>query len=75
MIKTAAIRQNGKLFTGKRHHLIIGRILDTELSYTGEQGFITTSGEFLTREEAAVYAYKKGQIKKKTKVLYSDDIY
>lgn len=75
MIKSAAIKQKGKIYTGKRHHLIVSRIMDTELSYNGEQGFITTSGEFLTREEAATYAYEKGQIKKKTKVLYSDDIY
>lgn len=49
--------------------------MDTHLHYNGEQGFITTDGQFLSREEAATYAFKVGQIKKKTKVLYSDDIY
>jgi hypothetical protein len=75
VIKSAAIKQNGKIYTGKRHHLIVGRIMDTHLHYNGEQGFITTDGQFLSREEAATYAFKVGQIKKKTKVLYSDDIY
>lgn len=84
MIKCAAIRHNGKVLTGHRHcdifnanavrenGVIISRIIG------GEQGFVTLSGDFLTREQAAEHALKTGQIAKlkfsKTQ-LFSEDIY
>lgn len=83
MIKCAAIRVGDKVLTGRRHHdifhantvrqngVIVSRIF-------GEQGFVTLSGDFLTREEAAKHALKTGQISKlkfsKTE-LFSEDIY
>ncbi len=66
-IAYAAILQNGKIFTGFRHHLIVRDIVK-ELKIkpvTGEQGFTTDSGRFVNREEAAIIALREGQIKEK----------
>jgi hypothetical protein len=64
-IASAAIRQDGKVHTGKRHDLIIHAIYAvTGKRVTGEQGFVTSAGDFVDREEAARIAIAAGQITK-----------
>ena len=65
MITAAAIRQSGKIYTGKRHGEIISYMVS--LGYvppiTGAQGFVDDTGAFLTRHEAGAHAIACGQIK------------
>ena len=78
MIKSAAIRKCGIIYTGNRHCDILydayrttPRIqLGTEDS---EQGFVTNTGEFVTREEGAKIAFECGQISEPKETLYSED--
>lgn len=77
-IKYAAIRlSDGVSFFGRRHNdCIYSAILDNRPPpITGEQGFLTNSFQFVSREEAAEIAFKAGQIKELKKELYSEDIY
>lgn len=39
------------------------------------QGFISNTGDFLTREEAAKIAFEANQITKEIKTLFSEDLY
>jgi hypothetical protein len=74
MIKAAAIIINGKICTGRRHWEIIRDNPTTEYITQDVQGFITDTGEFVGREEAAEIAFECGQIKEPKKVLFSEDI-
>lgn len=63
-IVAAAIRREGVVFTGAHHHQII-RYACVTLgipTMAGEQGFMTSRGEFVSREEAANIACRVGQI-------------
>ncbi len=76
-ITEAAIRQDGKVITGKRHDLVIKEMI---LKYgfdkiVGEQGFVTSDGRFVDREEAANIAFVAGQIPEKKDCLFSEDIW
>jgi hypothetical protein len=78
MIKEAAIRRDGKVFTGKRHSDIIyqmirdGYIFDTSCV----QGFITIDGNFLDRFQAYNHALECRQVSPKgSKMLFSEDLY
>lgn len=51
-----------------KHMLRIG----FEPPITGEQGFLLTTGEFLTREAAAKHALATGQV---TKLMAAPDLY
>ena len=65
-ITTAAIRRkDGTVYTGRRHHEIINSHPKGFFSWMGGsiQGFVTSDGEFVTREEAAKIAFACGQIK------------
>ena len=79
MIKEAAIRQENKIYTGKRHDLIIKDMVENyglKLPIKGEQGFVTDSGDFVDRIMAAKIATESGQIKKLNwpPNLYSEDL-
>jgi hypothetical protein len=84
MIKEAAIRLEGKVFTGWRHVDILHANADSRDGIivssiaAGEHGFVTNEDEFLNREQAAEHALKCGQIEKlkysKTQ-LFSEDLY
>jgi hypothetical protein len=79
MITASAIRKNGIIYTGKRHHLIMHSPLRPKgfLKF-GEQGFITDKGEFLDREAAAKHAISSGQItnlKYSLHDLFSEDLW
>lgn len=41
----------------------------------GVQGFITSVGKFLDREEGAKYALEHGQIDKEKSMLFSEDLW
>lgn len=73
-IKQAAILYNGVVFNGDRHRNIIANHPHINLKQ-GTEGFVTSSGMFLGRGEAAKIAYMTGQIKSKKKKLISEDLY
>ena len=72
-IKSAAIRCNNKIYTGKRHCEIFQQGKKGEFC-DAEQGFITDDGKFVTRQEAGKIAFDCGQIKFQNNHLLSEDI-
>lgn len=70
---------NGFVITGRRHHNIFVTLkilnIDRFKLPNSIQGFITSDDRFLNREEAAIFAYEKGQISKPKDKLYSEDLY
>ena len=72
---------SGFIIGGFRHHNIVGALSTNNKhrndgkEYKTIQGFITSHGRFVTREEAAEIAYNSGQIKKQVKRLFSEDLY
>lgn len=79
MIVAAAIKYDGKIFSGKRHNDVFAKLI--ELGYkrpiVGVQGFVDEDGKFYTREEAAKDVIESGQLKKIEwpPLLYSEDLY
>jgi hypothetical protein len=84
MIKQAAIRHGGRIFTGHRHADIFqanavfrnGVIVSSIAN--GEQGFVDDLGQFHSRESAARIALETGQItalKYSSTKLFSEDLY
>ena len=79
-IKHAAIKQDGIVYVGKRHHNVIAIMIECGLPapIRGVQGFVDNNGVFVDREEALKIAEAAGQIVKKHPPLYrllSEDIY
>lgn len=78
-IKEAAIQLDGKVWTGRRHHLVIRSIIDAlgadAAPVIGVQGFVTECGKFVEREEAARIAFEAGQTTKLLPTLFSEDLY
>jgi hypothetical protein len=77
MIVQAAIRKDGKVYTGRRHHNILNSVVPFGSLKNGEQGFVTDDGTFVNRIEAARIAIECGQIKELSHppYLYSEDLY
>ena len=81
MIKAAAIRYpDGKVLTSHRHAHIIkkyaGSGATAKSSRTGVQGFITTSGYFVNRKDAALIAIESGQVPEDYgDTLFSEDVW
>ena len=77
MIKEAAIRQDGIVYTGRRHHNIIWDNVGKVKFHNEEQGFVTDDGKFVDRIEGARIAIECGQIKELQwpPNLYSEDLY
>ena len=74
-IINSAIKYKGKVYIGLRHALIAEDIRKEDPKYTTrleEQGFLTDTGKFVSREKAAGIAYKAGQI---PNGIYSLDSY
>jgi hypothetical protein len=77
--------ESGFVICGRRHHNCIGIFAKMvgfpydenglKLMNTEEQGFITNTDRFVSREEAAEIAFAAGQIKKQTTRLFSEDLY
>lgn len=69
----------GFVICGWRHSSIIATVssvvgIKTRRGHS-VQGFITSTNRFLDRKEAAEVAYENGQIPKRKKRLYSEEIY
>ncbi|MBN1757926.1 MAG: hypothetical protein JW863_06395 [Chitinispirillaceae bacterium] len=65
MITTPAIKSGNRIYTGSKHN---------EIGLPGERGFVTDTGQFLSRTEAAKHAFACGQLKTPKYMLYSEDI-
>ncbi len=73
----------GWVVCGRRHHNIfpilkqMGRNSENQLQddVATTQGFLTNHGDFVNRTRAAKIAFKAGQIKEKTPLLFSEDLY
>lgn len=78
-IKEAAILHDGKIWTGRRHHIVIAKIVEEcgrqAAPVLGEQGFITECGKFCDRKTAAQIAFEAGQTPVPKKELFSEDLY
>jgi len=81
-IEKAAIIYNGKVYTGWRHELIGHQMLADGVCpkpFPGgkAQGFITSDGEFVSREDAYRIALQagQGQLSKGKARLFSEDLW
>lgn len=76
IIEQAAVWNNGIVYKGKRHKdIIMAAPKHLNIRKGGIEGFVTTAGMFLDREEAADLAYRMGQIKEPKEKLKSEDLY
>ena len=81
MISEAAIRYNGVIYTGCDHAEAI-EVMKVKLSplpptikrIDGEEGFVTESGKFLNRTEAAKHAFACKQTKVLLEKLHSKNV-
>ena len=74
-IEFAAIQYEGKIYKGFRHANIMRDMMDNGIKGHINQecmGFLTDTGEFVSRVEAAKIAYEAGQI---PNGIYSLDSY
>lgn len=76
IVSAAILGADGKILTGQRHHLILAAM---DGSGKGRpQGFMTSAGRFVSREEAMLIAVAAHQIKNKTynkTKLFSEDLW
>jgi len=80
LIKEAAIKKNGTIYTGFRHDRIIkacpfGFFKNPGKVRTSIQGFVTDTGEFLNRKEAGKHAFECGQTDRLINNLTSEDLW
>lgn len=61
--------------TGRRHGDILYKHIGRVSKSPKNQGFYTSFGRFVSREEAAEIAYNVGQIEEKKNRLFSEDLY
>jgi hypothetical protein len=77
-IDCAAVKStDGRIWTGKRHCHCIATIIQAGLKAShADQGFVTMSGRYITREEGAALVQQTGQCKlNHPPLLYSEDLY
>lgn len=84
-IETAALLVDGVVWTlprPARHHILIhawcdSHYRDGQPARIGEheQGFVTSTGRFVGREEAASIAFAAGQIDRHKSGLFSEDLW
>jgi len=76
IIKQAAILHNGIIYEGKRHKdIVMNAPKHINIRKGGVEGFVTNTGMFLNRKEAANVAYMMGQIKNPVSELKSEHLY
>ena len=64
-----------KIELGYRHSDIIIKFYKQLELKMAAQGFFTSKGRFVSREEAAIIAFNCGQIPKQVTCLFSEDLY
>jgi hypothetical protein len=79
-IERAAVRVGGVVYQvprPERHHHAIRLAIAAGAEYVtqGEQGFVTSTGRFVERRDAADIAYRAGQIEQPRVALYSEDLW
>jgi hypothetical protein len=79
-IVAAAVRLNGQVYSGLRHGVIMQEIWakegDNPSKITQEQiGFLTNTGEFLSRFDAGLVAYCAEQTTDRKSHLFSEDLW
>ncbi len=76
MIVNAAILKDGVIYTNKRHHLII-QAHPYQFFLNCKQGFVTSNGEFVNREDALKIAIENNQliVEPRGNKLYSEDVW
>jgi hypothetical protein len=72
--------ESGIVVCGWRHHNCFVPLYSFlgdgyDVSLTRNQGFLTSKGRYVTREEGVEIALKSGQIKLEQKTLFSEDLY
>jgi hypothetical protein len=82
MIKEAAILKDGIVYTGHRHNNILcDKSRPFAFLRDGIQGFVTDTGIFMNRKDAANHAFECGQTKENKNItrpstgLLSEDLY
>ncbi len=79
-IKCAAIRlKNGEIYEGRNHSEAYGACnkkhpIEEKAHLNAKQGFVTSTGRFVSRKEGGEIAYNARQIQKQTEHLFSEDI-
>lgn len=79
MIKSVAVKIGDTLIPGKqgeRHADVILQCIKSNRDTTwAEKGFLTETGDFLNRHQAAVHAFICGQIQEQKESLISEDLW
>lgn len=81
MIQKVAVKLNDVVYAGEkgeRHDSVIGFMLDKGLSLSScIMGFLDDQGNFLNRHQAAIHAFKCGQLKDTTcpNIILSEDLW
>lgn len=76
IIQQAAIWNNGIVYKGHRHKdIVMSQPKHLNIRKGGIEGFVTSTGIFLDRKEAARVAYECGQISEPVEKLKSEHIY
>lgn len=73
----AAVMVDGKVYRGTRHGecIKIAVLNGAKRVNQDQQGFLTDSGEYVNREDAARLAFQCGQIATPKRKLYSEDVW
>ena len=77
-IVCAAIRVGGRIYTGRRHGVIMRNIWkDRPEQCIGQnrQGFLDSDGNFVSRKQAGIIAYRNGQTSMLRDNLMSEDLW
>lgn len=77
-IMFAACKRGDRIWTGKRHNEIIMHMMEDGEKppfFITEQGFITSTGRFVDRYEAAEVAIRAGQVTSHVSCLSSEDVW
>lgn len=76
VIDKAAVWNNGIIYKGYRHKdIFMGAPKHLNIRKGGIEGFVTTSGQFVDRKEAADLAFQFGQTVEHKGKLKSEDLY
>lgn len=74
-VAQAAVRYDAEVFTGRNHALIMGALYDRFETLPAneegrlEDGFVTNTGRFITRQEAMALAVSSGQLNARSKAV------